>query len=105
MITPQEKLQTLQQASELTQSMLDLAKQQKWEDLQAIEKKRQFLLQTVFPVADDSSEIEGFTTELQTLIDINNQLIAHCQQGKDSLQLQMRDAKFTQKAVTAYQSN
>jgi Fic family protein len=105
MTTSQEKLRTLQQASELTQSMLDLAKQQKWEELEAIEKNRKALLQTVFPVAKDSSEIEGFTTELQTLIDINNQLIAHCQQGKDSLQLQMRDAKFTQKAVTAYQSN
>ena len=105
MTISQEKLQNLQQASELTQSMLDLAKQQKWEDLEAIEKKRQLLLHNVFPVAEDSSEIEGFTAELQTLIDINNQLIAHCQQGKDSLQLQMRDAKFTQKAVTAYQSN
>jgi len=105
MSSPQEKLKTLQQASELTQTMLELAKQQKWEDLDPLEKQRQLLLQAVFPLAEDFSEIEGLATELELLIDINNQLIAHCQQGKHSLQLQLRDAKFTQKAVTAYQSN
>ncbi|WP_292360307.1 MULTISPECIES: flagellar protein FliT [unclassified Methylophaga] len=95
----------LQQALQLTQNMLNLAKQKNWEALDPIEKKRQLLLDALFPLADSSVEIKKVATDLQKLIDTNNELIAHCQKGKQSLQLQMRDAKFTQKAVTAYQSN
>lgn len=105
MSSSQEKLTGLQQASELTKKMLELAKQQKWEDLEPLEKERELLFLAVFPLTEDSSEIDGLTAELESLIEINNKLIAHCQQGKLSLQLQLRDAKFNQKAVTAYQSN
>lgn len=100
-----DKLQTLQQALQFTQNMLSLAKQQQWDELAAIEKQRQVLLQGVFPLVDNSLEMETLAKVLQKLIDTNNELIAHCQQGKQSLQLQMRNAKFTHKAVTAYQSN
>lgn len=99
------KIELLQQALQLTRKMLDSAKQQNWETLEPIEKQRQVLLQAVFPLSDDLIEAEKISTDLQKLIDTNNELIAHCQKGKQSLQLQMRDAKFTQKAVTAYQSN
>lgn len=99
------KIKLLQQALQLTRKMLDSAKQQNWEALEPIEKQRQVLLQAVFPLSDDLIEAEKISTDLQKLIDTNNELIAHCQKGKQSLQLQMRDAKFTQKAVTAYQSN
>lgn len=105
MTTSHDKLQLLQQAHQLTQNMLSLAKQQKWEDLQKLEKQRQILLNDIFPLTDDDSEMETFLIALQTLIDTNQALIAHCQEGKHSLQLQMRNAKFTKKAVTAYQSN
>ncbi|MBN46511.1 MULTISPECIES: flagellar protein FliT [unclassified Methylophaga] len=100
-----DKIEMLQQALELTQNMLNLSKQHNWEALDPIEKERQLLLEALFPLADSSVEIEKMSTDLQRLIDTNNELIAHCQKGKQSLQLQMRDAKFTQKAVTAYQSN
>lgn len=100
-----DKFNMLQQAAQLTKKMLSLAKQKKWEELDPIEAKRQLLLQTVFPLADDALETQRFSIELQMLIDTNHELIAHCRQGKQALQLQMRDAKFTQKAVTAYQSN
>jgi len=105
MIHSDDKLELLQQALQLTQKMLDSAKKQNWEALEPIEKQRQLLLQTVFPLSDDAIEVERISTDLQKLIDTNNELIAHCEKGKHSLQLQMRDAKFTQKAVTAYQSN
>lgn len=105
MTASHNKLQLLQQAHQLTQNMLSLAKQQKWEDLQKLETQRQVLLNDIFPLTDDDSETETFLIALQTLIDTNQALIAHCQEGKHSLQLQMRDAKFTKKAVTAYQSN
>lgn len=100
-----DKFELLQQALQLTRKMLDSAKQQNWEALEPIEKQRQLLLEVVFPLSDESIEIERISTDLQKLIDANNELIAHCLKGKQSLQLQMRDAKFTQKAVTAYQSN
>jgi len=99
------KLNSLRQAVQLTQSMLAMAQQKQWNELPEIENKRQILLQSIFPLDEDSPEIESQATVLQTLIDTNNELIAHCQEGKQSLQLQMRDAKFTHKAVTAYQSN
>lgn len=105
MTASHDKLQLLQQAHQLTQNMLSLAKQQKWEELQKLKKQRQVLLNDIFPLNDDDSEMETFSIALQTLIDTNQALIAHCQEGKHSLQLQMRDAKFTKKAVTAYQSN
>jgi hypothetical protein len=100
-----DKLNSLRQAVQLTQSMLAMAQQKQWNDLPEIENKRRILLQSIFPLDEDSPEIEIQATVLQTLIDTNNELIAHCQEGKQSLQLQMRDAKFTHKAVTAYQSN
>ncbi|WP_300493951.1 flagellar protein FliT [uncultured Methylophaga sp.] len=100
-----DKLNSLRQAVQLTQSMLAMAQQKQWNDLPEIENKRRILLQSIFPLDEDSPEIESQATVLQTLIDTNNELIAHCQEGKQSLQLQMRDAKFTHKAVTAYQSN
>jgi hypothetical protein len=100
-----DKLNSLRQAVQLTQSMLAMAQQKQWNDLPEIENKRRILLQSIFPLDEDSPETESQSTVLQTLIDTNNELIAHCQEGKQSLQLQMRDAKFTHKAVTAYQSN
>ena len=100
-----DKLNSLRQAVQLTQSMLAMAQQKQWNDLPEIENKRRILLQSIFPLDEDSPEIESQATVLQTLIDTNNELIAHCQEGKQSLQLQMRNAKFTHKAVTAYQSN
>jgi|TARA_R110000851_G_scaffold78171_3_gene172396 flagellar protein FliT len=100
-----DKLNSLRQAVQLTQSMLAMAQQKQWNDLPEIESKRRILLQSIFPLDEDSPEIGSQATVLQTLIDTNNELIAHCQEGKQSLQLQMRDAKFTHKAVTAYQSN
>jgi len=100
-----DKLNSLRQAVQLTQTMLAMAQQKQWNDLPEIENKRRILLQSIFPLDEDSPEIESQSTVLQTLIDTNNELIAHCQEGKQSLQLQMRDAKFTHKAVTAYQSN
>ncbi len=100
-----DKFHILQEALQLTRNMLDLARQQGWDELAAIEKQRQVLLQAVFPLDEDSPEMERLAKLLQTLIDTNHELIAQCQQGKQSLQLQMRDAKFTKKAVTAYQSN
>lgn len=100
-----DKLNMLQQALQLTQEMLKLAKQQKWDALEPLNQQRQSLLQAIFPLADNPPSVESFSTLLQSLIDTNHQLIAHCKEGKQSLQLQMREAKFTQKAVTAYQSN
>ncbi|WP_296593871.1 flagellar protein FliT [Methylophaga sp.] len=100
-----DKLNSLRQAVQLTQTMLAMAQQKQWNDLPEIENKRRILLQSIFPLDEDSPEIVSQATVLQTLIDTNNELIAHCQEGKQSLQLQMRDAKFTHKAVTAYQSN
>lgn len=100
-----DKLNALHQAVQVTKNMLAMAKQKQWTELPEIEEKRQKLLQSIFPLDQYSPEIESQMTVLQTLIDTNNELIAHCQEGKQSLQLQMRNAKFTHKAVTAYQSN
>lgn len=105
MTDTEQKLGALQQALQLTETMLASAKQHNWDDLASLEKQRQLLLEVVFPISDTSTELETFSSVLQTLIDTNHQLIAHCQQGKHSLQLQMRDTKFNKKAVTAYQSS
>ncbi len=99
------KFQTLQQALLLTQNMLSLAKKEQWEELTAIDKQRQPLFQAVFPLEENTPETETLATLLQKLISTNEELIAQCQHGKHALQLQMSNAKFTRKAVTAYQSN
>lgn len=99
------KLKMLQQTHQLTQTMLNLAKQEKWEAIEPLNQQRQVLLQAIFPIADSLDEMETISSVLRSLIDTNQELIAHCQEGKQSLQLQMRQAKFTQKAVTAYHSN
>ena len=104
MFAATDKLSSLQQALQLTQRMLSLAKQQSWDDLSPLEQQREALLQAVFPV-DKASQTDSIAEAIRELIEANHQLVAQCQSGKHSLQMQMRDAKFTQKAVSAYQSN
>jgi|SRR5690554_2111657 len=99
------KLNDLQQALSLTQQMLSLAKEQQWDMLEALEKQRETLLDSIFPLDEASAQQAEISAVLPVLIDTNEQLIAQCQQGKQALQSQMRDARFTQKAVTAYQSS
>lgn len=99
------KLNDLQQALSLTQQMLSLAKESQWVDLEPLEKQRQLLLDRAFPLEEAADQQAEMTAVLSTLIDTNERLIAQCQQGKQALQSQLQDARFTQKAVTAYQSS
>lgn len=100
-----DKLNDLQQALALTQQMLSLAKDLQWDSLGPLEKQRQLLLDRVFPLEETADQQAEITAVLPVLIDTNEQLIAQCQQGKQELQSQLRDARFTQKAVNAYQSS
>lgn len=99
------KLNDLQQALALTKQMLSLAKDLQWDSLAPLEKQRQLLLDRVFPLEETAAQQAEITAVLPVLIDTNEQLVAQCQQGKQQLQSQLRDARFTQKAVNAYQSS
>ena len=100
-----DKFKDLQQALTLTQQMLSLAKDLHWDSLGPLEKQRQLLLDRVFPLEETAAQQAEIAAVLPVLINTNEQLIAQCQQGKQELQSQLRDARFTQKAVNAYQSS
>lgn len=100
-----DKFNDLQQALALTQQMLSLAKELQWDNLEPLEKQRQLLLDRVFPLEETAAQQAEIAAVLPVIINTNEQLIAQCQQGKQELQSQLRDARFTQKAVNAYQSS
>ncbi|RFA28546.1 hypothetical protein CAI21_11810 [Alkalilimnicola ehrlichii] len=88
---------------ELTQTMVDLAREQAWEDFEHRQQERDALSRALF--ADDMPEAaaEFVAERVSQVLAMDPELMARVQQARDEAGHAMRELKQAQQGAAAYQ--
>jgi hypothetical protein len=92
----------LQELLELTEDMLNKASEEKWEELIELEKRREVLIKSSFPINEPTLQQRG---RLETIIKINNEIERLCTIAKNQAQSQLVKLTSNKSAINAYQKN
>jgi hypothetical protein len=90
----------------LTTSMLLKAKEQQWDELVELEKKRKTFVELVFPLNDSSfRENDEIASLIQHITDSNTELTTLCVQQKHILSEQLQGFNQNKQATKAYNAS
>jgi hypothetical protein len=92
----------LQQLLELTECMLNKASEEKWEELIELEKCRDELIKSSFPINEPTLQQRD---RLESIIKINNEIERLCSIAKNQVQSQLVKLTSNKSAINAYQKN
>ena len=95
----EESLEILKQALLITQDMQDKAHTESWEDIIPLERQRQRLLDTVFPIEQADDRLREI---LEMIVKLNNTIEHQCREAKGELQKQLTDMNKNKRAMSAY---
>ena len=101
----EQTLRDLTQSFEMTDTMYQLAEQQNWDELVAMELQRQHILAEVFPLeAVTETQAEQIQPLLEKLITMNDNLEQLCSDVRDQFRVELTSLNKHKKAATAYQA-
>lgn len=101
----QEQKEAWSHIVELTQSMVDLVKQQQWEQLADLESQRRDYLQAFFQQPFDEAErrqIDGWVSDLMA---IDHGIVEVLEKEKGAIAEQLKEVSHGVKVSKAYQNN
>lgn len=86
----------------LTEEMLLLAQGSMWDEVTALESKRQALLAACFSSPIESQNAELFSEALAAMLNMNEELIALLEDAKRQVAIQRTDQKHARSSVGYY---
>lgn len=99
------RLAIVQEVQVLTTQMLERAKEGELDLLPELEQQRQEKLKTYAALGVQDVELPELRTQLEQLLDIDNELRQLCEGLRDELAKKLVDMKTAKTAQAAYQEN
>lgn len=101
----EQTLTQLTQSINMTLAMQQLAEQEKWDELAALELQRQQILADIFPLETVSeTQAEQIQPLLEKLISMNHSLEQLCADARDKFRVELASLSKHKKAASAYLS-
>jgi hypothetical protein len=100
MFSPREQLIA---AKNTTSQMLQAAHDEQWARIAELEVLRSQQLSSLFPLGEQAVETD-FATELEALIELNQQVENLCREARQSLQSELSQFTRNKRAAAAYRS-
>ncbi|MET0029756.1 MAG: flagellar protein FliT [Candidatus Thiodiazotropha sp.] len=91
--------ENLEQALDLSQRILNLARNAEWGEMERLDRQRLPLLQTLF---NDPQSPSGFEDQIQTILALNEEALAVCSQARGGMEKKGRNLKLGRVALQAY---
>ena len=90
---------------ELSASMLSLAREEQWEALASLEKKRNKLIYAYFDQADAKREPAMLEKGIHNVLEFDNQILQICQFRKNNVSDKLSRFRDSRRAKNAYKQN
>ncbi len=92
----------LEEALVLTQRMLELAKQDEWEEVKVLEEKQGSLLRDCFESGNPITDRAAVARTAQQILDLNQKIIAVSAESKDRIKAGLSQLQKGRTAIRAY---
>ncbi len=92
----------LDQAMDLSQRILSLARNAEWGEMERLDRQRLPLLQTLFNDPDLTAQLEGHEQQIETILSLNEQALAVCSEARGGMLKMSRNLKQGRVALKAY---
>ncbi len=92
----------LTRAIDLSHQIIDLGRAGQWDQVRDLDEQRLRLLKTLFADTAMASRRDEFKTQIETLLELNEQAVAICAQARSDSMVSSRDAKRGMHAINAY---
>ncbi|MET0066187.1 MAG: flagellar protein FliT [Candidatus Thiodiazotropha sp.] len=94
--------ENLDQATDLSQRILNLARNAEWAEMERLDRERLPLLQTLFNGSEPLADVEAFEDQIQAILALNEEALVVCSQARGGMQKKGRNLKLGRVALQAY---